>query len=171
MHEHLIFYDGVCGFCNRIVKVVLKRDKKDKFLFAALQTDFAKAFLAEHGKDAADLDTMYLALDFDTPNERLLWKGRAALKIFKELGGPISGWSLLGFLPTAMLDWGYGVVANNRYKLFGKVDACPIPTREQMKKFLSTDPRKGGDLLAEHRTTTGQETGNSAPVSPKGISG
>src|SRR6202040_495149 len=64
----IVLYDGVCGLCNRTVQFVLKRDRAAIFRFASLQSPLASRILAGHGKDASDLDTVYVVLDYDAAN-------------------------------------------------------------------------------------------------------
>lgn len=137
MSQHVIFYDGICGFCNKSVQFVLKHDKEDRFRFAPLQSDLAGERLSKYGKDPTDLDTMYLLLDYDTANERILSKGRAAVRILRELQGWPRLFVWLAVFPDFILNFGYKLIASNRYRLFGKMDACPIPTAQQRKKFLA----------------------------------
>ncbi len=133
----VLLYDGVCGLCNRIVQFVLKRDSEDRFRFAALQSDFAKAALARHGVDAADLDTVYLVRNLQQPDESLADRSEAAIAVFSLLGGFWSFVStLLRMLPRALRDWGYNLVAGNRYRIFGRYDVCPLPDPRDRHKFL-----------------------------------
>lgn len=133
----VVFYDGICGLCNRLVRFVLKRDARDRFRFASLQSDFAAQVLARHGASTEQLDTMYLLLDRGLPDERLASRADAAIAVLKELGG---FWSflgaLLGFLPRWLRNWGYDRVARNRYRIFGKFDSCPLPDAKHRHKFL-----------------------------------
>ncbi len=133
----VVFYDGVCGLCNRLVGFVLKRDRQDRFRYAALQGDFAGEVLPRHGKDPGDLNTLYLLLDPGDPSERVLERGRAVLHIFNFLGGPwkVAGW-VFGVLPTWFLDAVYRLVAKYRYRLFGKHESCPIPEPRNRAKFI-----------------------------------
>jgi predicted DCC family thiol-disulfide oxidoreductase YuxK len=129
---HIIFYDGVCGLCNRLNQFVLRRDKHDKFRFAALQSGFAREELGKRGKDPRDLDTVYVLSD----EGKLYDRARAILFMLRELGG---GWKLtavFSILPTVILNLGYRLVARLRYRLFGKYDACTVPTAAQREKFL-----------------------------------
>jgi predicted DCC family thiol-disulfide oxidoreductase YuxK len=133
----VILYDGVCGLCNRLVQFVLKHDSQDRFRFASLQTDFAARVLRRHGAAPEDLDTVYLVLDHALPGERLASRSDAAVVILRELGG---GWSLLGLairvFPGWLRNWGYNLVARNRYRFFGKFDSCPVPDEKVRRKFL-----------------------------------
>lgn len=130
MAPAVIFYDGVCGFCDRSVRFVLRHDPGGRFRFAPLQSAYAAAALARHGRDAGDLDSVALLLDPDTAGERLLARSDAVLAILQGLGG---GWRLLAFarwLPRRLRDAAYDAFARRRYRWFGRFDACPLPTPE-----------------------------------------
>lgn len=129
---HILFFDGVCGLCDRLVQLVLRRDRRQRFRFAALQSDVAAQTLGHHGKPLDGLDTVYVL----TEDGRLLQKGRAILFVMAELGLPWSLTRLFAPLPTRVLDWFYDRVARNRYRLFGKRDACRLPTAEEKLRFL-----------------------------------
>jgi len=132
----IILYDGVCGLCNRLNRFVLARDPAGRFRFAALQSAIAAEILTRHGRDPRDLDTLYLVLAPGRPEERLLRKSDAALRILRELGG---GWRLAGVLrvvPRTIRDLGYDLVAHTRYRLFGRYAACPLPDPRYRARFL-----------------------------------
>ncbi|MBC8063945.1 MAG: DUF393 domain-containing protein [Chlorobia bacterium] len=133
----IVFYDGLCGFCDRTVSYILQRDRDDRFRFAPLQRDLAEEILPKHGKNPKDLDTLYLLVDQGLPTERVLDKSSAAVHIGKTLGGfSRFGMTLVGILPKPIRDWGYDRVAKARYKLFGKMSACRIPSAQDRAKFL-----------------------------------
>ena len=133
----VILYDGVCGLCNRLVQFVLKHDSRDRFRFAALQSDFAARVLRRHGAAPEDLDTVYVVSDHGLAGERLASRSDAVVVILQELGG---GWNLLGVIlrcfPGWLRNWGYNLVARNRYRIFGQYDSCPIPSEKDRRKFV-----------------------------------
>lgn len=134
----IVFYDGLCGFCDRTVQHILQRDHHNRFRFAALQGDLAKLKLPKHGRNPEDLNTLFLMLDPDGPKEQVLAKSDAVVRIGKELGGGSKVWAgLVGVLPKFLRDWGYSLVAKIRYRIFGKLDACRIPAADDRAKFLS----------------------------------
>jgi predicted DCC family thiol-disulfide oxidoreductase YuxK len=134
--EATIFYDGVCGLCHRLVQLVLRRDRRRRFRFAALQSAIARETLARHGRNPDDLDTVYVVVDHGGPNERVIWRGRAILYILRRLGGAWPLTSAFAILPTFLLDLGYRLVARSRYRLFGKLDQCAVPERADRERFL-----------------------------------
>src|SRR4051812_47258847 len=97
---HILFYDGVCGLCNRLNQFVLRRDRGDRFRFAALQSGLAREELGRPGKDPGDLDTVYLLTD----DGRLLDRARAILFILRELGGAWKLTAVFSIFPTVILN-------------------------------------------------------------------
>ena len=132
----LILYDGICGLCNRFVQFLIARDSRDRFRFAALQSELGQTTVARHGGDPDAVSTVYLIQHLGTDQERARIRGKAALYAIDRLGG---GWRILGllrFLPAFLLNAGYNVIARFRYRLFGRLDACPMPTAATRSKFL-----------------------------------
>ena len=133
----IILYDGVCGLCNRLNQFVLKRDRNDRFRFAALQSEFAGNVLRRHRVNPQILDTMYLLLNYSQPDERLAARSDAAVVILAELGGIWRALaSIVRLLPLWFRDKAYNLIARNRYQLFGKFRTCQIPDERYRSKFL-----------------------------------
>ena len=131
--KKVILFDGVCNLCNNSVLFVIKRDKKDVFVFASLQSELGQRFIEERGIDTKKTDSIIL-LD---PGVAYYTKSTAALKIGKEFGG---AWKFLGvfeWIPTSIRDFFYDIIAKNRYAWFGKRDSCMIPTPQLQEKFLA----------------------------------
>jgi predicted DCC family thiol-disulfide oxidoreductase YuxK len=131
----ILLYDGVCGLCNRFVRFILARDPAGRFRFASLQSGFAQALLARHGRDARDLDTVYVVTGRGG-DERVLARSQAVIHVLARLGWPWRAGALAAPLPTRVLDAAYGLVARRRYRLFGKHDACPLPAPEWRDRFI-----------------------------------
>lgn len=130
--KKVILFDGVCNLCNRAIQFVIKRDKKDVFRFAALQSETGRRFIAERGIDTSKVDSIILI----EPQIAYYTKSEAALQIGKSFGGI---WNLLGifdWIPRVIRDWVYDRIARNRYKWFGKRSECMIPTPGLKAKFL-----------------------------------
>lgn len=132
-----MLYDGVCGLCDWGVQFILKRDHHDRFRFVALQSDTAATILRRHGLSAAEMSTFYIVDHLETDGEVALDRGRAILRVLRRLGG---FWAFLGALgrivPRVLLDAGYRLVSRNRYRVFGKLDACRLPTPAERAKFV-----------------------------------
>jgi predicted DCC family thiol-disulfide oxidoreductase YuxK len=133
---HLVLYDGVCGLCDRTVQFILRNDRRDRFQFATLQGATGAEAARKHGFDPTELSSFILVLDYETPSERAMRKGKAALRVLWELGG---AWKLIGWLcvlPKWIVDPVYMLIARNRYRVFGQLEACRIPSPAERAKFV-----------------------------------
>jgi len=138
--RHLILYDGLCGLCSRSNQFVLRRDTADAFRFAALQSGFARATLERLGEDPHQaLTTLYVVSDYATSEARLLRRSDAVLFVLDHLGGIWRGARLAHILPRRARDRFYHFVSSNRYRWFGRFDACPVPTPATRGKFIATE--------------------------------
>jgi predicted DCC family thiol-disulfide oxidoreductase YuxK len=131
----LLFFDGECNLCNGAVQFIIRRDKKEQFMFAALQS-------ARGQKAKGDLSKIPEFSANEPDSFILYYKGRyfikstAALETAKLLGG-LWRMAAIGFiLPGFIRDWVYDFVARNRYKWFGKRNECMIPTPQLKRRFL-----------------------------------
>lgn len=125
----VIFFDGVCGLCNGFVDFIIGIDKKKEFRFSPLQSDYAKNHLPQ--ELTKDLKSVVFLDD-----ENVYTKSEAVIQILKQVGG-IWRLSAVGqILPNALLDKTYDLVAQKRYKMFGKRETCRIPTSEERSRFV-----------------------------------
>jgi predicted DCC family thiol-disulfide oxidoreductase YuxK len=137
MPHPILLYDGVCGLCNRFVQFILYRDSNAIFRFASLQSALAASILARHGADPSDLDTVYIVVNHDRPDEYLLSRSDAVLFVLNQLGGFWQAAAfLLRLLPTFLRDWKYNFVARHRYHVFGRSDVCTMPRDVDHSRFL-----------------------------------
>ncbi|TBL78660.1 thiol-disulfide oxidoreductase DCC family protein [Paenibacillus thalictri] len=134
-YEAIVLYDGVCGLCNGVVQFLLKRDRKMKFRFAALESEYGQKLL-QRLELPADLSSFVLV-----ESGRAYLKSTAAMRLCRKLPGL---WPLLSvghLVPRPMRDGVYDLVARNRYRWFGKHDACPLPRPEWRERFLDQQRR------------------------------
>ncbi|MEO9484088.1 MAG: DCC1-like thiol-disulfide oxidoreductase family protein [Ekhidna sp.] len=127
----VILFDGVCNLCNTSVQFVIDRDKKDQFLFASLQSSYAKEVLPESLSDSDALQSIVLI-----SKDKIITKSSAALTVAKSLSGLWPMMYLFMIVPRFVRDWIYDIVAKNRYKWFGKKDICMIPSPELKSRFI-----------------------------------
>jgi predicted DCC family thiol-disulfide oxidoreductase YuxK len=133
----IVFYDGVCGLCNRLVQFLLTRDKNGRLRFASLQSDFARKVLDRHGINPDDLDTLHVVVNYDQPDELILNRSDAVLRAWNELGGSWKSLAAIAkVIPRAPRDLVYRFVARNRYRVFGKYETCMLPDPGQRDRFL-----------------------------------
>lgn len=126
----ILYFDGMCGFCNGTVNFLLDRDRQGKLRYAPLQGETAKQRLPpEYTKN---LNSIVLAVD-----GRNYQKTSATIRILWLLGGV---WSVLGtalwLIPKPIRDLGYSVVARNRYRFAGRLEACRMPRPGEETRFL-----------------------------------
>lgn len=145
----IVFYDGVCGFCNATVRFIAARDRRAQFHFASLQGELAQTVLRRRGRDVDVLDTMYLLVDGGRPDERLLFNADAILTVLDMLGGIWRASRIARLLPCRWRDALYRLVVRNRYRLFGKYDECPLPPPALRERFLDTAPAEELAALRE----------------------
>ncbi len=133
----MLLYDGNCALCHRLVRLVLRHDHARAFRFAPLQGTFGTAVLARHGKRAGARDTAWLWVPGGAGDERLFDRSDAALETLRRLG---AGWRLLAALgalvPRAWRDRGYDLIAARRYRWFGELAGCPLPSPGQRDRFI-----------------------------------
>jgi predicted DCC family thiol-disulfide oxidoreductase YuxK len=127
----VVFFDGECGLCNRFVQFLLAFDKQHVFKVAPLQGITAKRTLPERLRE--NLTSLVVV----TSEGSVLTKSRAVMAVLGGIGGI---WRLLqiigSWLPPAILDSVYDAVAARRYRWFGKLDTCRLPTSEEREYFL-----------------------------------
>lgn len=135
-HKKLILFDGVCNLCNASVQYVIKHDKNNAFMFAALQSDVGQQIINHFNVDASKTDSILLYSE----DNGLKVKSSAALHIAKGLGFPRNLMVVFFIVPTFIRNWVYDYVAKNRYKWYGKQESCWIPTPELKAKFIGVTP-------------------------------
>ncbi len=129
--SNVILYDGVCNLCWFWVQFILKRDKRRIFQFVPLQSETAKNIMREHKLNIAELTTIVLVDDHG-----VFIKSSAILRAFKKLPMP---WPLLyvfSLVPGFVRDAVYSFIGRNRYKWFGRGEACYLPDKDDQDRFL-----------------------------------
>ncbi len=129
--DSIVIFDGVCNLCNSSVDFIIRRDKRDHFKVTANQHETGKRLLAEHGVNPKQVDTLFL---YEGGN--LYHRSTAALKIARGLGFPWSLFYVFMVIPRPIRDAVYRLIANNRYRWFGKKETCRLPTPEERAKFV-----------------------------------
>jgi len=128
----LVLFDGICNLCNGAVLFIIKRDKTGKIAFASLQSELGRDQLVRNGLDPDALHSMIVI-----ENGNLFQKSDAVLHIVGRMDGAWSWLRIFRIIPRFLRDALYDQVARSRYKIFGKKDACMIPTPELKKRFAA----------------------------------
>jgi predicted DCC family thiol-disulfide oxidoreductase YuxK len=119
--DDVILYDGVCVFCSRWIRFVASRDTKRRFRFTAIQSGYGTRLAQAFGIDPDDPDTNAVV-----HGGVAYFKSDAALMVLSNL----PGWGsvrVLRAVPKPLRDAVYDLVARNRYRIFGKYEACFVP--------------------------------------------
>jgi len=128
----ILFFDGVCNFCNSTVNFIIRHDKKELFLFAALQSDKGRELLRHIKHNEALPQSVILSY-----KGNIYEKSDAVLQTARLLGG---AWTLIlasYILPRFMRDGIYDFIAKRRYRWFGKRETCMVPSPSVRARFLS----------------------------------
>ncbi len=131
MENAIILFDGVCNFCNSSINFIIDHDPKGYFKFAALQSEAGIALLKEYGINNTSLDTVILIEE-----GKVFTHSTAALRISKKLTGWYSILYDFIVIPEFIRDPLYRLFAKYRYTMFGKKDACRVPTKEERTRFI-----------------------------------
>ena len=128
--ETIVYFDGVCGFCNKSIDFLLRHDKQGRLKFSPLQGETAARVLPIGLRE--DLQTMVV-----TKNGKTYRRSEAALQAAKELPWPWSTAARLAlWVPGFLRNGVYSLIARYRYRLFGKLPTCRLPSPDERSRFL-----------------------------------
>jgi len=130
-NHHVIIFDGVCNFCNSSINFIIKRDHSNKFVFAPMQSPAAKKLITHYNAENVGFDTFLLIKE-----GKCFYRTNAAIEISQDLRGAWHLSKVFKIIPRPVRDYFYRLFARNRYSIFGKTEACMLPTKELKNKFL-----------------------------------
>ncbi|MFW8594841.1 thiol-disulfide oxidoreductase DCC family protein [Cribrihabitans neustonicus] len=126
----LIVFDGDCVLCCSCFRFVLRHDRAERFSFALAQSPLGQRLYRAEGLAGDDLGTMLVVAE-----GRVLQRLDAVAAVLRGLGGPWRLLALCRFLPRRVKDALYGLIARNRFRLFGRRDACLLPPPDLALRF------------------------------------
>lgn len=126
----IILFDGFCNLCSASVVFILKREKKDIFRFASLQSKTGKKLIEKY-TDKIEEDSVILL-----ENQKLLTKSQAILRIARHLKFPWNLSYIFVIVPPFIRNFFYDVIAKRRKKWFGSRSTCYFPGEDLSYKFL-----------------------------------
>lgn len=127
--NRIVFFDGVCGLCNKTVDFLIRWDEAKTLRYAPLQGYTAKRLLTK-------LEVEHLERVVYYRDGQYLVSSTAVLRLLLDVGG---WWKLLSIfliLPAFVRNWVYYFIAKRRYKWFGKLDTCRLPSPQEKHLFL-----------------------------------
>jgi len=125
--ERIIIFDGICGFCNKSIDILIKLDTHKIFRYSSLQGEFVKTLEIE-----PDMDSIIYYED-----GIIYYKSTAILKILQALGGLWTMTTIFYLIPRVLRDLIYDVIAKYRYRIFGKMESCRMPKEDEKELFIS----------------------------------
>ncbi len=128
--DKIVLFDGVCNFCATSVQFIIRHDKTNSLKFASLQSALGQELLTKYNM-SKDLEGVVFI-----ENNKAYFKSAAAFKIVRYFGGFWRILNIFSVLPLFLTDFGYDIIAKNRYRWFGKKDSCMIPSPEIRSRFL-----------------------------------
>jgi predicted DCC family thiol-disulfide oxidoreductase YuxK len=128
--DDVILFDGVCVFCSRWVRFVAARDIDRRFRFTTIQSPYGAQLARTFGIDPADPDTNAVI-----HGGQAHLQSDAALTVLSTLPG-WRGARLLFLVPKPLRDAVYGFIARNRYRIFGKYEACVVPDADLRARVI-----------------------------------
>jgi predicted DCC family thiol-disulfide oxidoreductase YuxK len=127
----LVLFDGVCVFCNASVNFMIDHDPANRICFASLQSPLGRRLQQRFGLDAQKIESLVLI-----EKGRCYLRSTGALRIARKLSGPWPLASLLVCLPAPLRDAAYDAFARHRYRWFGRLESCRMPTPALRQRFL-----------------------------------
>jgi len=127
----VVLFDGVCNLCNGAVQFIIARDRKRRYRFASLQSDAGQTLMREAGLSPEEINTVVLI-----DGGKAYTHSTAILRISRHMGWfwPLA--QVFYIVPKAVRDAVYNWIARNRYRWFGRREACMVPTPELKSLFL-----------------------------------
>lgn len=130
-HHATILFDGVCNLCNRSIRTIAENDPSGYFQFAPLDSEAARHALSSFGRSSETFSSI-VVIDAAGIFER----SDAALRIACYLRFPWPLTAAFFAIPRAWRDAVYAWIANNRYRVFGTSERCPLPPTHLRERFL-----------------------------------
>ena len=127
--KDIVVFDGVCVLCNRFFNWLIKNDKDEKFMYTNFQSDFSK-------KNNLKLKDINSVAVIKTNGEKI-YKVQAVYYILKKIDRYFIVQILLKLLPLFLPNICYDIIANFRYRIFGKYETCIIPNENVRKNFIN----------------------------------
>jgi predicted DCC family thiol-disulfide oxidoreductase YuxK len=127
-------FDGGCALCSVAVRYALAHEITPSIRFVAIQSQKGREIALAHGVDP-DRPQSFLFIE----NGLALPKSDGVIALSRHLRGAARLIQLGRFLPRVFRDGLYDWVASNRYRMFGRVEACQAATAEIRERFVLPD--------------------------------
>ena len=127
MKQTILYYDGLCILCNKSIRFIINRDRKNQF-----KIGFLNSLKKQDKYDSVVLVHKGIKYQYST----------AVIKSLILLGGIYKLAALLFIFPKSLRDFVYKIIAKNRYKWFGKHNICPTLPKEWNARLIHNEQGK-----------------------------
>ncbi len=122
MNKATVLFDGYCVLCSGFARW-LKRKAGNSLELISAQSEKGAHVLERTGYTLDTFDEVVVI----TEEENFLTGPSAILFVLAHAGKPGRFYfHILNALPSSAVRWGYRIIADNRYRWFGKRDTCTI---------------------------------------------
>jgi predicted DCC family thiol-disulfide oxidoreductase YuxK len=129
--DKLIVFDGVCKFCHFWSRFIFSFDHSRSNQLATIQSPGGIALNEHYHLPSREIESVYYYAE-----GKLFEKSSAVLKIIQHLPWPWRPLLIFTLIPAPIRDFLYKLIAQNRYRLFGRYSHCPLPTAEQQARYF-----------------------------------
>src|SRR5574342_708284 len=129
--DRVVLFDGVCKLCSAWARFLIRYDTHRKYKLATVQSQEGKDILEWCGLPTKQYDTLVLV-----QGSKFYVRSAAVIRVLAGLPFPWKLAAAAWIIPSPLRDWAYDRIAQNRYNLFGKYEACVCPTPDHMSRFL-----------------------------------
>lgn len=129
--DNVVMFDGVCNLCAHSVKFILDHEADQTLRFTPLQSPAGTRLMHDLGLDPEDASTFVLIAD-----GKAYVKSDAAIRLSRYFRRAWKPLGIIKIIPRRIRDWAYDVVARKRYRWFGRLDSCMVPTAELRARFI-----------------------------------
>ena len=130
--DNLIVFDGLCNFCSSSVLFIIRHDTGAVFKFVPMQAERGKTLCRAAGIDTNNLETFLVFRQ-----GRLFVRSDAAFEVVRHFGGMWRALLVFKIIPRGLRDWLYALIVKNRYRWFGRREACMVPSADIKERFLT----------------------------------
>ena len=121
MEQTILYYDGLCVLCNKSIRFIIDRDRKNQF-----KIGFVNELKNQDKQDSVVL--VHKGIKYNYSN--------AVIKSLILIGGIYKLAALLFIFPKSLRDFVYKIIAKNRYKWFGRHNTCPTLPQEWKERLI-----------------------------------
>lgn len=128
---NIIVFDGVCNFCNRVVKIIIRHDPSAQIHFTVQQSAAGEKLLHQYSIQESTNSVVFITQGL------VYYQSDAVIEIAKLLSGWPNLFKYSIIVPRFLRNALYKFIASNRYTIFGKQTHCMVPKEEEKERFIN----------------------------------